>query len=575
MGLLSHLKEVPSPSRSWIHLWWPAWTIGALGISRGLDEGIISGVLHQESFKSAFSFKSDSAVENDIASMLQAGSIIGSVIAFGVSDVLGRKRTAQLACLLWILGTVVWFTSAHGVGEGDGNLAQLLGGRFLAGLGVGITPVVAPTYLAEIAPRAIRGLCVCIFSGSVYIGILLGYWVNYGTNHNISDTSALQWKVPASLNYMFAGIIFLSSLFVPESPRWLLSKGKEEEARKSLNWLRNLGDDEGEVVAREFDDIADSLEIEARARAGKSWYHVFPRLVNNRRNLHILAIGIGIQVFGQFSGGGSMTVFAPKIFSYVGITGEDTKLFTTGIFGIVKLISSLAAAFFIVDLLGRKFAVMAGLTIQAISALYLCLYLKFHYSSDTPATETPSAKRLADVGIFFIFLSGFAWAIGVNSVQYLSQVEMFSLEVRSLGVAVVSVIHFLCQFGSSRSVNPIVNSGGPWSLFLFFFIMSVASLVFVFFMMPEVSGYPLEHVRDLFDNKAWYLIGCTQNRPLRRKEAAIHDEEDVPRLDMAQDKTQQPPMDPLANSYSRDEAAAKNKEVINNTADYEQDGKRA
>lgn len=95
----------------------------------------------------------------------------------------------------------------------------------------------------------------------------------------------------------------------------------------------------------------------------------------------------------------------------MGITGENTKLFTTGIFGIVKLVSSLAAAFFIVDLLGRKFAVMAGLTIQAISALYLCLYLKFHYS-ETPATETASSKRLADVGIFFIFLSGFAWAIG-------------------------------------------------------------------------------------------------------------------------------------------------------------------
>lgn len=106
--------------------------------------------------------------------MLQAGSIIGSVIAFIVSDLLGRRRTAQLACILWILGTTIWFTSAHKVGAHSGNLSQLLAGRFIAGLGVGITPVVAPTYLAEIAPRAIRGLCVCIFSGSVYIGILLG-----------------------------------------------------------------------------------------------------------------------------------------------------------------------------------------------------------------------------------------------------------------------------------------------------------------------------------------------------------------------------------------------------------------
>lgn len=221
----------------------------------------------------------------------------------------------------------------------------------------------------------------------------------------------------------------------------------------------------------------------------------------------------------------------------------------------VKLVSSLAAAFFIVDLLGRKFAVMCGLSIQAISALYLCVYLKYHYS-ETPAAETASGKRMADVGIFFIFLSGVAWALGVNSVQYLSQVEMFSLEVRSLGVAVVSVIHFLCQFGSSRSVNPIVTSGGPWALFLFFFIMSVASLIFVFFMMPEVSGYPLEHVRELFDNKPWYLIGCTQNRPLRRKESANHEEDMVPRLEIKQNESQQSTaMPPLSTAFSKDDGA--------------------
>lgn len=132
------------------------------------------GVLNQDAFKSAFNFEADSSVENDIASMLQAGSIIGSVIAFIGSDLLGRRRTAQLACILWVLGTTIWFTSAHQVGAHSGNLSQLLAGRFIAGLGVGITPVVAPTYLAEIAPRAIRGLCVCIFSGSVYVGILLG-----------------------------------------------------------------------------------------------------------------------------------------------------------------------------------------------------------------------------------------------------------------------------------------------------------------------------------------------------------------------------------------------------------------
>ncbi|CAO1626779.1 unnamed protein product [Parajaminaea phylloscopi] len=516
MGLLTHLGEVDPKSRSWLHLWWPAWTIGALGVARGLDEGIISGVITQESFKHAFSVEEDSAMENDIASMLQAGCVVGSVIAFIVSDYLGRRRSAQLACILWALGTVVWFTSIRGQVNGTGNISQLLGGRFIAGLGVGITPVCSPTYLTEIAPRPLRGLAVCIFAGIVYVGIVLGYWVNYGTARNFDPTNALQWQLPAALNFIFAAIIFTSSFFVPESPRWLLMVGREDAARKSLIWLRNKGPDDA-VVLREFEEMTDSLALEREARGNRAWYHVLLQLVVQRRNLHILAIGTGIQIFGQFSGGASMTVFAPKLFGYVGISSSDSKLLTTGIFGIVKLASSMAAAFFIVDLLGRKCAVMIGLTIQGVCALYLSIYMRYH-GEGAGEGEAPASKAMADAGIFFIFLSGFAWAIGVNSVQYLSQTEMFSLEVRSVGVAAISVLHFLCQFGSSRTVNPLVNLGGPFALFLFFFIFTIIALVFVFFMMPEVSGYPLERVRELFESKPWYLVGCTQNRPFRIKD---------------------------------------------------------
>lgn len=254
--------------------------------------------------------------------------------------------------------------------------------------------------------------------------LFLGYWVNYGTARNIADTSQLQWQVPASLNFIFAGLIFFSSFFIPESPRWFIKVSREEDAKKSLQWLRNQGDS-NIIVNQEFHDMADTLEQERIARGQRAWYHLFIRLITNRTNLHVLCIGLGIQIFGQFSGGGSMTVFAPKIFGFVGIKGQETKLFTTGIFGIVKLLSSLAAAFFIVDLLGRKFAVMCGLSIQAIASLYLALYLRFHYT-DSQTTETSSSKMMADVAIFFIFLSGFAWAIGVNSVQYLSQTEMVS-----------------------------------------------------------------------------------------------------------------------------------------------------
>lgn len=169
--LLSHLRDTPREARGW-RLWFSAWAVGALGISRGLDEGIISGCLKQHAFIKTFGFDDNSPQEATIASQLQLGSVAGSAIAFFLCDRLGRLRTSMLACLLWIFGTAIWMTSAGVDGSHQpGNYTQLLAGRFIAGLGVGFTPVVAPVYLAEIAPKAIRGLCVCIFSGSVYIGV--------------------------------------------------------------------------------------------------------------------------------------------------------------------------------------------------------------------------------------------------------------------------------------------------------------------------------------------------------------------------------------------------------------------
>lgn len=130
-----------------------------------------------------------------------------------------------------------------------------------------------------------------------------GYWVNYGTAENLADTSALQWQVPAALNFIFAGIIFISSFFIPESPRWLLMVSREDDARKSLMWLRNRGNNDV-LINQEFDDMAGTLEEERAARGQKAWYHIFVRLFTSRTNLHVLCIGLGIQIFGQFSGGG-------------------------------------------------------------------------------------------------------------------------------------------------------------------------------------------------------------------------------------------------------------------------------
>lgn len=299
-----------------------------------------------------------------------------------------------------------------------------------------------------------------------------------------------------------------------------------------LSYLRNL-DEDHPFVANEIEVMEQQIQAEKQALEGLNFFQILKKLITNKNNQYILFLGLGIQVLGQLSGGGVYTVFAPKIFGLLGVPGgQRTKLLTTGIFGIVKLLSSLAAAFFLVDMLGRKTAVTTGLLIQSICSLYLALFLKFTVGV-TKANETHADKSAATGAIFFFYLSGLAWAIGVNSVQYLTQTEMFDITVRALGVAVVSLVHFAMQYAATRTLNPMLVAWGNFGTFLFYAMIALTGCLFVFFFMPETAGMQLEDIHKLFE-KPWYAIGWTQNRPAnKRKASSTHGDESQDAGDLA------------------------------------------
>lgn len=175
---------------------------GILGASRGLDEGLVGGMVSLKSFKTEFDLGAGSEhhqaqVESNITSMVQIGSIAGSLLAFFMCDKIGRVRSLQLLCLLWLVGFIIVVTS-------HGSVGQILAGRFIAGLGIGMTVVVGPTYLAETAPRAIRGMLTNIFAGSVYLGVMIAYFSNWGASINISNNSRWQWVDPQMCHIGFS-----------------------------------------------------------------------------------------------------------------------------------------------------------------------------------------------------------------------------------------------------------------------------------------------------------------------------------------------------------------------------------
>lgn len=245
----------------------------------------------------------------NITAMVQIGSVGGALVAFIACDKLGtytspgvpnntrltflkgRLWATRQLCTIWIVGVVIFITS-------NGRYGQVLAGRFIMGLGIGQTTVVAPTYLAEAAPRSIRGLCICIFSGSVYLGIMLGYFANWGTSLHISNNSADQWIDATILHILFASIIIILSFFALESPRWLAKVGKDEKAAGNMSKLRKLPQDHP-YVRSELIDIHDQLEREREATLGSGFLGPLKELFLIPANRYRILLGLGCQLLGR------------------------------------------------------------------------------------------------------------------------------------------------------------------------------------------------------------------------------------------------------------------------------------
>ncbi|KAK6003417.1 hypothetical protein QM012_009188 [Aureobasidium pullulans] len=502
-----YAKDLPEEVLNW-RLGYAVLVFGLLGAARGLDEGLIGTTASQKSFITQFKLKNPHLTSNEqanllsnITSMVQLGSIFGALFAFPITDRIGRLWAVRELCLIWVIGISIFLGAAA-----HGSLAMVYAGRFIAGLGIGQTTVVAPTYLAEVAPKSIRGLCVGLFSGSVYLGIMLGYFASYGTSLHISNHNVLQWVIPNTLHLYFAAIIFTLSFFAIESPRWLIKTKQQGKAVENLCKLRGLGQDH-DLVQSEVIDINSQLEREQEATMGASKVGLLRELFVMPSNRYRIFLAIFAQLLGQWSGAGSITVYAPQYFALMGTTGTQEKLLATGIFGLVKFISALLCAFFLVDFIGRKRSLSIGITIQFVAMLYMAIFLTIDNKIGVKGNvQTASEKHAAQGAIAMIYFSGFGWAMGWNSIQYLINAEIFPLRLRAIGGSIAMAFHFVNQYGNSKAVPEMFVGMTTAGTMYFFAAITLVGLAWVYFFLPETSGRSLESLDAVFE-LPWYKIG--------------------------------------------------------------------
>jgi hypothetical protein len=305
----------------------------------------------------------------------------------------------------------------------------------------------------------VQFICECILccdnvnSNKSFSGIMLAYFATWGSSLHIAPTHA-QWLVPNSMHLMFAGVICALSFFATESPRWLIKVGRHEKALENLSRLRKLPA-EHPYITSEIIDINDQLNREREATMGTAWLGPIRELFSSKANLYRLQLSIFSQVLGQWSGANSITIYAPEYFAMMGTTGQNEKLFATAIFGVVKFVSSMLCAFLLIDLIGRKRSLSIGITCQFLSMLYMAIFLLVDNNIDDKShPQTKSQKRAAVGAIAMIYTSGFGWALGWNSIQYLINSEIYPLRLRALGGSFAMTFHFVNQYGNSKVSDP-------------------------------------------------------------------------------------------------------------------------
>ncbi|KAK4547730.1 hypothetical protein LTR36_000688 [Oleoguttula mirabilis] len=510
MGLLTLVEDRPTPKAVYN---WRVYACAAIASFAscmiGYDSAFIGTTLALPAFETEFAFdsltKSQLAlVKSNIVSIYQAGAFFGAFFAYASAYYLGRKRSLNLWPLVFILGAGMMLGA-----NGNRGLGLIYAGRVLCGVGVGATSMIVPIYISELAPPAVRGRLVGIYELGWQIGGLVGFWINYGLTETMAP-SHKQWLIPFAVQLIPAGLLFLGAFWIKESPRWLMSKNRREEGVKNLCWIRNLSPDDIYIV-EEVAFIDAALEEQASS-IGLGFWKPFKAVGSSRKVQYRFLLGGLLFMWQNGSGINAINYYSPTVFKSIGISGTSSSFLTTGIFGVVKTCMTLVWLFFLIDRLGRRNLLLIGAVGGSICMWILGGYIN---TIDIDVKQT-SLGPGGIAAIFFFYLWTAFYTPTWNGTPWVLNSEMFDQNTRSLGQASAAANNWLWNFLISRFTPQMFDTMGPsgCGVYYFFACMMICSIPFVYFLIPETKGIPLESMDRLFEIK-----------PVRKAHRQVHAED--------------------------------------------------
>lgn len=440
---------------------------GALGgLLFGFDTGIISGA--SPLIESNFNLGTEQT--GFIVSSVLIGSSVGALSIGSLSDRFGRKRLLVLASILFLIGS--------GLSMFAQGFVSMVIARIILGFAVGSASALTPAYLAELADAPHRGSLGTMFQLMITLGILLAYVSNLGfLHHNLLGLRDWRWMLGSAL--IPALMLFVGSIILPESPRYLVEKGRIDEARDVLRELRAKTDEDPDK------ELAGIQEVANQPKGGLKELFTFARPA--------VIVAILLMLLQQLVGINSVIYFLPQVFiKGFGFPESNAIWISVGI-GIVNFLCTILA-YNIMDRFNRRTILLFGSIVMALSIGILSI-LNF-----TLKVQDAAVPTMILIGIYI-----FGFAVSWGPICWLMIGEIFPLNVRGVGTSIGSAANWIGNFIVSQFFLELLhmfnnNVGGPFAVFTFF---AIVSIFFVIYMVPETRGKTLEQIEmDMRKNAA-------------------------------------------------------------------------
>lgn len=440
------------------------------GILFGYDTAVISGTT--ELVKNQFHLTD--LREGWYVGCALIGSIFGVLIAGSLSDYLGRKLTMLISAALFSISAIGCAVC--------GDFNALVAYRIIGGVGIGIVSIVSPIYISEVSPAKIRGTLVSLYQLAVTVGFLMAYLINWIIDENIDPSFAISsdislwdkmfqaeaWRGMLGSETIPALLFFFIIFFIPESPKWLIVKGKLSQATAVLSKIYNNGD-----------DIQNEINVTTSSMAGDnkgSWKDLLkPGIL-----IAVLA-GSAIAILGQFMGVNAVLYYGPKIFSQAGF---DNPMFSTVLVGVVNMVTTILAVF-IIDKVGRKQLIYWG-----VSGMIICLLAIGTYFAAGEKLGLGNGFMLT-----FFLAYVFCCAISISAIVFVLLSEMYPNSVRGRAMSIAGFALWIGTYLIGQ-LTPVLLGWSQAGTFFLFAVMCIPYMLIMWKVIPETTGKTLEEIEQ-------------------------------------------------------------------------------